>query len=694
MEARLGCAAMGSSSDSAAPCGRTPETRLALATSKQKKTKKKKGDGCAKPERPPFEGGCWVKAAGGITGRLRERTVDQCGRKGVKEPSQVLRAAPAQRGKASRAPPGRGAAGGGARKNSSVEPDCPPDRSWQLGEDDEGKEANSVQKRNVRPASVPGVRERECYCLKECRARKLGARAAQSPRPFSARPPMRNQAACRRKNITSNKGARSPVLPDSETWPLGHLTIVHKTTMRRCCEAPPLHARARAWGRTCPLGTCRPRTPRCAPACVCCGVTGGLVGRLPLGHVLASSCRCVLGERCDGGQMPSASARAVPVEGTPCVEGLRQRPRSPWLVRRQRQYLAPNGTGSAWHAMTNGANSTSICLRRPLPECMGCPRTPWHAPLGAGCGVSSWTALGYTPWRAPASVCCGVTRGDGGRHASVSGGSTADWITVERVVVRIRWKRCCWQEAPEQGHWQPRRWAQYGVTTAERGVADGQDECSALPCHVPFGLVCWAGWALLAFIAVSLLGWLKEMTRVSPHLLAVPAVEIDAGEDRRRRRRTGLRGGGKRKRKTSVGGPKSPLLCQHVGCAALAVDHQHERPLCSPCDTERATQEATDLGACPARRDAEGRVSLFVRLHIDCFPERRPRDLFCTDEDQMRQHYESVLRTEQARCCMACTAADGTKIPYVPIPPPGSPHQGGGPRLRTSAGRSAGCPGN
>ena len=52
MEARLGCAAMGSSSENAAPCGRTPETRLALATSKQKKTKKKKGDGCAKPERP------------------------------------------------------------------------------------------------------------------------------------------------------------------------------------------------------------------------------------------------------------------------------------------------------------------------------------------------------------------------------------------------------------------------------------------------------------------------------------------------------------------------------------------------------------------------------------------------------------------------------------------------------------------
>ena len=45
----------------------------------------------------------------------------------------------------------------------------------------------------------------------------------------------------------------------------------------------------------------------------------------------------------------------------------------------------------------------------------------------------------------------------------------------------------------------------------------------------------------------------------------------------------------------------------------------------------------------------------------------------------MRQHYESVLCAEQARCCMACTAADGTKIPYVPIPPPG---WGGGPPPR------------
>ena len=88
----------------------------------------------------------------------------------------------------------------------------------------------------------------------------------------------------------------------------------------------------------------------------------------------------------------------------------------------------------------------------------------------------------------------------GGRCALVLGGFTADWTTFEKAGVRIRWKHVC----------------------------------SALPSHAPLGLVCWAGWALLAFIAVSLLSWLKEMTRISPRLLAVPAVGVDAGEDRRR----------------------------------------------------------------------------------------------------------------------------------------------------------------
>ena len=150
------------------------------------------------------------------------------------------------------------------------------------GRGQQEEEAKHVRGRIEWPAPAPGEGVSvDCY-WKEGLARKSGVGADRVLCLVSALPPMRNQATRQGTNLEiNNKGDRSRVFPDSQTRYSRLLTINLKTTSRRYYVAPP-HARARAWGRARPVGACCPLTPWYAPACGCCGVSGGLLRRRSL----------------------------------------------------------------------------------------------------------------------------------------------------------------------------------------------------------------------------------------------------------------------------------------------------------------------------------------------------------------------------------------------------------------------------
>ena len=158
------------------------------------------------------------------------------------------------------------------------------DRKFQFaaGRGQQEEEAKHVRGRIEWPAPAPGEGVSvDCY-WKEGLARKSGVGADRVLCLVSAPPLMRNQATRQGTNLEiNNKGDRSRVFPDSQTRYSRLLMINIKTTSRRYYVAPP-HARARAWGRARPVGACCPLTPWYAPACGCCGVSGGLLRRRSL----------------------------------------------------------------------------------------------------------------------------------------------------------------------------------------------------------------------------------------------------------------------------------------------------------------------------------------------------------------------------------------------------------------------------